>query len=66
MNSPELLAAAGNWQALRAAVANGADAVYSGVEVFNARMRAATIQQGGAARTDALVASARGGGISHS
>lgn len=45
MNIPELLAPAGNWQALRAAVANGADAVYFGVEVFNARMRAANFQQ---------------------
>ena len=41
MTIPELLAPAGNWQALRAAVANGADAVYFGVETFNARMRAA-------------------------
>ncbi len=38
---PELLAPAGHWEALRAAVANGADAVYFGVDVFNARMRAA-------------------------
>ena len=45
MRIPELLAPAGNWQALRAAVANGADAVYFGVEVFNARMRAANFQQ---------------------
>ena len=45
MTIPELLAPAGNWQALRAAVANGADAVYFGVEVFNARMRAANFQQ---------------------
>lgn len=41
---PELLAPAGNWDALKAAVANGADAVYFGVEVFNARMRAANFQ----------------------
>lgn len=34
---PELLAPAGGPQALRAAVANGADAVYLGVEVLNAR-----------------------------
>ena len=45
MRIPELLAPAGNWQALRAAVANGADAVYFGVEVFNARMRAANFQR---------------------
>ena len=41
---PELLAPAGNWEALRAAVGNGADAVYFGVEVFNARMRAANFR----------------------
>ncbi|HMP59587.1 MAG TPA: DUF3656 domain-containing protein [Gemmatales bacterium] len=38
---PELLAPAGDWEALRAAVANGADAVYFGLEQFNARHRAA-------------------------
>src|SRR3954469_7838129 len=38
---PELLAPAGDWQALRAAVANGADAVYFGLHEFNARHRAA-------------------------
>ena len=37
---PELLAPAGDWEALRAAVANGADAVYFGLEGFNARRRA--------------------------
>jgi putative protease len=37
---PELLAPAGCWESLRAAVANGADAVYFGVERFNARLRA--------------------------
>ena len=37
----ELLAPAGEWSALRAAVANGADAVYFGLERFNARGRAA-------------------------
>jgi U32 family peptidase len=37
---PELLSPAGNWECLRAAVANGADAVYFGLERFNARMRA--------------------------
>jgi len=41
---PELLAPAGNWDALRAAVANGADAVYFGVECFNARLRAENFQ----------------------
>ena len=38
--TPELLAPAGDWQAMRAAVANGADAVYFGLEQFNARHRA--------------------------
>jgi putative protease len=37
---PELLAPAGCWDSLKAAVANGADAVYFGVEQFNARLRA--------------------------
>ena len=37
---PELLAPAGDWDALKAAVAGGADAVYFGVEIFNARLRA--------------------------
>jgi putative protease len=38
---PELLAPAGDWEALRAAIANGADAVYFGLTDFNARHRAA-------------------------
>ncbi len=37
---PELLAPAGDWDSLRAAVANGADAVYFGLDQFNARHRA--------------------------
>ena len=37
MSRPELLAPAGSLDAVRAAVANGADAVYLGVEKFNAR-----------------------------
>lgn len=37
---PELLAPAGNWDCARAAVANGADAIYFGLDRFNARMRA--------------------------
>src|SRR6516165_7062652 len=37
---PELLAPAGDWECLRAAVANGADAVYFGLSNFNARHRA--------------------------
>jgi len=38
--SPELLAPAGDWEAMKAAVANGADAVYFGLNNFNARHRA--------------------------
>ncbi len=37
---PELLSPAGNWDCARAAVANGADAIYFGLPKFNARLRA--------------------------
>ena len=37
---PELLAPAGTWDCARAAVENGADAIYFGLDRFNARMRA--------------------------
>ncbi|MBK1990131.1 U32 family peptidase [Sphaerospermopsis aphanizomenoides BCCUSP55] len=37
---PELLAPAGNWECAEAAVENGADAIYFGLDKFNARMRA--------------------------
>src|ERR1043166_7325479 len=37
---PELLAPAGDWACARAAVENGADAIYFGLDKFNARMRA--------------------------
>jgi len=37
---PELLAPAGDWDCARAAVENGADAIYFGLDKFNARMRA--------------------------
>jgi putative protease len=40
VETPELLAPVGNWDCLRAAVANGADAVFFGLPRFNARMRA--------------------------
>jgi putative protease len=41
---PELLAPAGNWDCARAAVENGADAVYFGLDAgFNARARATNI-----------------------
>ena len=40
--APELLAPAGDWQCAKAAVANGADAIYFGLDCgFNARARAA-------------------------
>lgn len=37
---PELLSPAGNWDCARAAVANGADAIFFGMPRFNARLRA--------------------------
>ncbi|MBN2014141.1 MAG: U32 family peptidase [Candidatus Altiarchaeota archaeon] len=40
MSSVELLSPAGDWDSLKAAVENGADAVYLGVGRFNARRRA--------------------------
>ncbi len=42
---PELLAPAGDWDCVRAAVENGADAIYFGLERFNARMRAKNFTQ---------------------
>lgn len=38
--TPELLSPAGNWDCARAAVAAGADAIYFGLPMFNARLRA--------------------------
>src|ERR1700749_454973 len=40
VNLPELLAPAGDWECAKAAVENGANAIYFGLEKFNARMRA--------------------------
>ncbi len=40
LRRPELLAPAGDWECARAAVENGADAIYFGLDRFNARMRA--------------------------
>jgi len=37
---PELLAPAGDWECAKAAIENGADAIYFGLDRFNARMRA--------------------------
>src|SRR3989441_3610028 len=42
---PELLAPAGDWDCARAAIENGADAIYFGLEKFNARMRAHNFTQ---------------------
>jgi len=42
---PELLAPAGDWDCVRAAVENGADAIYFGLDRFNARMRAANFTE---------------------
>src|SRR5881394_3288117 len=43
---PELLAPAGDWQCAKAAVENGANAIYFGLEKFNARMRAHNFTEG--------------------
>jgi U32 family peptidase len=40
LSRPELLAPAGDWECAKAAVENGADAIYFGLDRFNARMRA--------------------------
>jgi putative protease len=42
--TPEILAPVGDWNMLRAAVHNGADAVYIGMPGFNARGRAPTLE----------------------
>jgi putative protease len=44
---PELIAPAGDWECVRAAVENGADAIYFGLERHNARMRAANFTLAG-------------------
>ncbi len=45
LKRPELLAPAGDWVCARAAIENGADAIYFGLERFNARMRAKNFTQ---------------------
>ncbi|EDX84395.1 peptidase, U32 family [Synechococcus sp. PCC 7335] len=40
LQKTELLAPAGDWDCVKAAVENGADAIYFGLDRFNARMRA--------------------------
>src|SRR5256884_5106520 len=42
---PELLSPAGDWDCAKAAVENGADAIYFGLEKFNARMRASNFTE---------------------
>ncbi|NUN50069.1 MAG: U32 family peptidase, partial [Candidatus Brocadiae bacterium] len=44
--TPELLAPAGDWDCIRAAVENGADAVYFGLSRFSARARAQNFTPG--------------------
>lgn len=58
INIPELLAPAGSAEALAAAIANGADAVYLGLDAFNARRSADnfTLETLGAACRDAHLA----------
>jgi len=46
LHLPELLAPAGDWECAKAAVENGADAIYFGLERFNARMRAQNFTEG--------------------
>lgn len=45
LSRPTLLAPAGNWDCAKAAVENGADAIYFGLDRFNARMRADNFTQ---------------------
>ena len=45
LRKPEVLAPAGGWDCVRAAVENGADAVFFGVGRFNARVRAANFEE---------------------
>lgn len=52
---PEILAPAGDHDALVAAVKAGADAVYFGLQSLNARARAANFDEGGLARTMAYL-----------
>ena len=60
MPRPELLSPAGSLDAVRAAVANGADAVYLGVEKFNARDEGAQLSLD---ELEQACAVARSGGV---
>jgi putative protease len=62
---PELLAPAGDWDCVKAAVENGADAIYFGLDKFNARMRAQQFHRGGFAEADGISAPARREGLCH-
>ncbi|HBE17559.1 MAG TPA: peptidase U32, partial [Cyanobacteria bacterium UBA11149] len=42
---PQILAPAGDWECAKAAVENGADAIYFGLEEYNARMRSQNFTQ---------------------
>lgn len=55
LRRPEILAPAGTEEALRAAVRAGADAVYFGLQGFNARARAKNFDADGLARTMAFL-----------
>lgn len=46
LNKPELMAPAGDWTMLRAAISNGADAVYFGLDKLNMRAKAANFTIG--------------------
>jgi U32 family peptidase len=46
LHRPEILAPAGDWECVQAAIENGADAIYFGLERFNARMRAQNFTAG--------------------
>lgn len=52
---PELLAPAGDWECAKAAVENGADAIYFGLDKFNARMRADNFTEADLPRLMALL-----------
>ena len=45
LRKPEVLSPAGEWDCVRAAVENGADAVFFGVGRFNARVRAKNFEE---------------------
>ena len=62
---PELLAPAGDWECAKAAVENGADAIYFGLERFNARMRAHNFTEADLPQLDGISAPARREGLRH-